>query len=219
LLRAGPNGVFRLVGAVVCFPSGWAPREKLGRTVAEIHGIVPTLNPTLGRQIEGFLGRLDPGSSWERDNWGLSRGAELNRHPYRNLPRLDEATPLEEVFLRVEHQLFFRLPGRSGCCSHLALSLHPLAELMTNPEAAAGLQRALTSMPEGSWCTKGRGYPTPTRRTTRKIEGRVDQGHRELSAAGVRRPSTSRGRTCSLCTRSVAMISSADFSPQQEEAY
>lgn len=157
LLRAGSDGAFRFVGGVVCFPSGWSPREKLGRTVTEIHGVVPTLNPALGHQIEAFLGRINPGSGWERANWGLSRGAALNRHPGRHLPAIEAGTPFDEIFLRVEHQIFFRLPRTLGLLFGIRLSLHSLGWLMTQPEAVAGLRRALTTMPDSIAAYKGLG--------------------------------------------------------------
>lgn len=147
LLSPGKDGVFRLAGGVVCFPSGWSLPEKMGRTVAEIHGAVPALNQQIGRQVDTFLGRTAPGSAWERANWGLSRGADLNRHPCRHLPELEEDTSLDHVYVRVEHQIFFRLPRTLGILFGIRLSLHPLEQLMVHP-AAAGLRQALESMPE-----------------------------------------------------------------------
>lgn len=147
LLSPSGDGVFRLAGGVVCFPSAWSLPEKMGGTVAEIHGVVPLLNQELGRQIDVFLGRTAPGSAWERANWGLSRGADLNRHPSRNLPELEEDTSLDHVFVRVEHQIFFRLPRTFGILFGIRLSLHRLEELMVHP-TAVGLRQALESMPE-----------------------------------------------------------------------
>jgi len=148
LLKLGEDGIFRLVGGVVCFPSAWSLPDKVGRTVADIHGVVPDLNPELGRKIDAFLQRITPGSAWERANWGLSRGAKLNRHPRLNLPGLDEATPLDQIYVRVEHQIFFRLPRTLGILFGIRLSLHPLGLLATHPTAAVGLRQALETMSE-----------------------------------------------------------------------
>lgn len=148
LLKTDDKGIFRLVGGVVCFPSSWSLPEKMGRAVMEIHGVVPSLNLELGRQIDAFLQRIAPGSAWERANWGLSRGENLNRHPRLNLPGLDETTPLEQIFARVEHQIFFRMPRTLGLLFGIRLSLHCLDQLTTHPPAAAGLRQALETMPE-----------------------------------------------------------------------
>ena len=47
LLAPDAAGEFRLQAGAVVFPSSWALEEKLGRTMDEIHGIVPGLNPAL----------------------------------------------------------------------------------------------------------------------------------------------------------------------------
>jgi hypothetical protein len=132
LLMPDSHGVFRLRGGVVCFPSSWSLEEKMGRTVAEIHNVVPTLNHSLSRQIDAFLHRIAPGAAWERANWGLSNGSNLNRHPKLNLP----------------HQVLFRLPRTLGLLFGIRLSLHPLLELRENLAAAIGLRMALETMPE-----------------------------------------------------------------------
>src|ERR1043165_2672392 len=78
VLREDSNSIYRLIGGAVCFPSAWAMTEKIGKSVEEIHAIVPGLNAALGRAIHSFLSKLVPGEAWERENWGLSADAELN---------------------------------------------------------------------------------------------------------------------------------------------
>jgi hypothetical protein len=147
LLRRGSDSTFRLVGGGVCFPSSWALQDKLGLPVAEVHGVVPGLNAALGRQIDRFLEGLAPGAAWERENWGLSRDAELNHHPRRRLPRLDASVTLDTAWLRIEHQAFVRLPRTGGVLFGIRLSLHPLRAVAATPLAAQGLARALATMP------------------------------------------------------------------------
>src|SRR5438034_8163832 len=88
LLRADDQGVYRLIAGAVCFPSGWSLQGKLGKTIDEIHAIVPGLNAALARQINAFMAKLAPGALWERENWGLSADTELNHHPSRPLKKL-----------------------------------------------------------------------------------------------------------------------------------
>jgi len=148
LLRADAQGSFRLVGGVVCFPSSWAVGEKMGLNVTEIHGVVPQLNSSLDSQIGSFLRRLAPGRLWERENWGLSPDAELNRHPARGLPGLSASAQLATTWLRVEHQAFASLPGTQALLFAIRLSVHLLGEVAQNPAAARGLARALATMPQ-----------------------------------------------------------------------
>jgi hypothetical protein len=72
----------------------------------------------------------------------------LNRHPKRALPALVETTPLEQIYVRVEHQIFYRLPRTQGLLFGIRLSLHPLNEIMMNPKAADGLRQAIETMPK-----------------------------------------------------------------------
>ena len=148
LLALEPADTVRLVGGCVCFPSSWSLEEKIGHPIEAIHEIVPGLNATLGAQIHGFLAKLRPGVAWHRSNWGLSRTAELNQHPARRLPRLDDTIRLDEVWLRVEHQALLALPRSKGILFGIRLALHPLADVCADRALASRLVRALGTMPE-----------------------------------------------------------------------
>lgn len=155
LLVPDAGGVFRLRGGALCFPSHWDLRSKLGRTVAEIHQPVPALNSTLGRSIDGFLSKIRPGISWERHNWGLSRSPELNQHPERNLPRLDESVNPEEIWWRLEDQSLVALPNSGGVLFGIRVSVHPLKVVLDHPAAREGLRQAIRSMPDEMAAYKG----------------------------------------------------------------
>jgi hypothetical protein len=155
LLRTEASGTARLVGGVVCFPSSWSLEEKIGRPITSIHEVVPGLNDALGSQINSFLVKLRPGVAWSRSNWGLSRTPELNQHPARGLPRLDDQVGLEDVWLRVEHQLLVALPKTSGILFGIRIAHHALAEIQKNELLAQRLAHALRTMPEPVAVYKG----------------------------------------------------------------
>jgi len=155
LMKPDDEGVFRLYGGCVCFPSHWDLHEKLGKPMADIHAPVPGLNETLGRQIDGFLGRIGPGVSWERSNWGLSRSPELNLHPSRELPRLDAGVGLDEVWFRLEEQSLVALPANGGILFGIRLVIRPIGEIKADPAARQGTIRALQTMPEPMAAYKG----------------------------------------------------------------
>lgn len=148
LMKPDEEGVFRLYGGCLCFPSHWDLREKLGRPMADIHAPVPGLNETLGRQIDGFLQRIKPGISWERANWGLSRSSERNLHPSRKLPRLDASVTLDEVWFRLEEQSLVALPKSGGILFAIRLVIRPMREIKADPDTRQGMIRALRTMPE-----------------------------------------------------------------------
>ncbi len=157
LLAPDENGVFTLRAACVCFPSHWDLGEKMGRPLAEIHAPVPTLNATLGRQIDTFLAALKPGVVWERWNWGLAATPERNNHPALGLPRITADTPPDRLWLRVEHQAFARLAGTGGVLFAIRLLIEPLTDVIGEPGAAARLADLLASMPEEVAAYKGLG--------------------------------------------------------------
>lgn len=144
LLTRDSQGI-RLAGACVVFPSSWSLEEKMGQTIEEIHEVVPTLNPALGRQIQTFLEKLKEGTVWTRSNWGLSHSAELNQHPHRRLPRLHAAVHLDEVFFRVEEQALLALPRTHGILFGIRIRMLPLSQFASN--SVEKLRLALQTMP------------------------------------------------------------------------
>ncbi len=148
LLRPGDDGAFRVVAGCVCFPSSWSLAEKIGRSMEFVHGPVPGLNAALGQQINSFLGKMKPGLAWQRLNWSLSRSAELNQHPDRDLPQFDSSVLPEEIYLRLENQVLVKLPVTQGVLFGIRIFIHPLTEVKKNPVVARGLARALKTMEE-----------------------------------------------------------------------
>ncbi len=146
LLSPTDSGAFVLRAGCVCFPSGWALEEKLGRPLEEIHGVVPGLNAAIGAKIHQFLARLKPDAGWFRSNWGLSSSPERNQHPARAVNQLSAATPPESVWLRVEHQVLTGLAG-GGVLFGIRLENVPLTEIHGDDALRRGLQRALATMP------------------------------------------------------------------------
>ncbi len=147
LLKADAAGKIRLLGGCVCFPSSWVLAEKIGQPIEFIHEPVPGLNETIGPQIQTFLARLRPGPAWLRTNWGLARSNELNLHPVRGLPRMDEHTPPSEIWLRVEHQALVALPRSGGVLFGIRIALHSIATVALETDTAHRLARALETMP------------------------------------------------------------------------
>jgi len=147
LLLPDAQEVPHLRAAAVCFPSGWAPEEKLGLPLQAIHGVVPALNATLGDRIQGFLQRLKPGSVYRRENWGLAATPELNLHPARAFPSFQAPFDPTQVWFRVERQAFHRLPTSGAVVFGIRLQIVPLAAFRKHySQHAAGLARGLQTM-------------------------------------------------------------------------
>jgi hypothetical protein len=155
LLRTIGDSQPELVGGCVCFPSSWSFEEKVGHPLDAIHTPVPTFNAQFASPVKQFLARMKPGVSWERINWGLSRTPELNQHPNRRLPRLDASVDMNEVWFRIEYQSLVALPRSNGILFGIRLIIEQLSRLYQDPAFAAGLSRALATMPESVATYKG----------------------------------------------------------------
>ena len=145
-MHPSADGVHRLTGGVVCFPSNWALHDKLGRPMFEVHDPVPGLNEALGRQIETFFTKQGPGADWRRENWSLSRDAELNHHPSRPCRRLDATVTAAEVWLRLEHQLLLKLPRSGSILFGIRMDVVPLTDVIADPTVARRFGRLLATL-------------------------------------------------------------------------
>ena len=147
LCRAVPGGQMSMEAGIVCFPSYWAPEDKIGLPVWDVHAPVPGLNAAIGHKIDHLLKRLPPGSAWLRLNWGLSASAERNQHPLRCPPRLTGLTPIGSIWLRLEYQALLRLPVTGGVLFGIQLYSFSLEALRAKPTTASAIAGQLRSMP------------------------------------------------------------------------
>ncbi|MEY2570372.1 MAG: hypothetical protein QOE63_722, partial [Acidimicrobiaceae bacterium] len=69
LLRPGEDGRFVLVAGCLCAPSHWRLTEKLGKSIAAVHGPVAHYEEDLAAKVDHFLSRLRPGVVVARRNW------------------------------------------------------------------------------------------------------------------------------------------------------
>lgn len=137
---------FRVAGGCVCFPSSWSLAGATGRTLQEVHGIVPGLNEAIGEKIRRFLERLPPRKAFHRANWGMTRTGELNYHPILERERLDDSVSWSELFLRLEHQAFLRL--EKGVVLAVRIEPIPLESIrLENPQVLFDLRNQLATMP------------------------------------------------------------------------
>lgn len=66
LLQPTPDG-HSSVAFMCCFPAGFDPSAKLGKTLVEIHAPVPSYEK-IGASMERFFGKLEVGKSVKRTN-------------------------------------------------------------------------------------------------------------------------------------------------------
>ncbi len=147
LLAPDAEGMLRLRGGALVFPTSWALEEKMGKPLQAIHAPVPGLNSDIGAQLDRMLPRLAPGAAWRRSNWGIAATDELNMHPARALPSPGLPLRPERLWLRVEHQALVALPRSRGLVFGIRIALRRMDEIMAGSAALRrGLARALQTM-------------------------------------------------------------------------
>ncbi|MEM1298413.1 MAG: DUF3445 domain-containing protein [Pseudomonadota bacterium] len=130
------SGEYRLVSAVLCFPSRWLLPEKMGRPMTTIHTPVPEYNETLGRRVNRMFDTLRPERPLVRVNWLVHAVPELHL-PLRHTDKLmASASPEGPFYLRTERQTLVRLPETGAVAFGIKTSVTPI-ECLTPPEAAA----------------------------------------------------------------------------------
>lgn len=141
----GDGGEYRLVAAVLCFPSHWLLSEKIGKPLMAIHEIVPKYGADLGRRVNRLFGMIRAGQPLYRVNWSLKATPEL----FLPARASDPARPLAEdgpIYLRSEIQTFVRLPRTGAVAFGIRTAIAPLTSL-TGEEARA-FATALDAMTE-----------------------------------------------------------------------
>jgi dimethylamine monooxygenase subunit A len=142
--RAGDSYI--LAAACVCFPSRWRLADKIGRSLAEIHGPVPGFADSLGRPVERFFDKITADRPVWRLNWTIHDSPELfqpagaKRPPPRDFAR--------EVFLRVERQTLRRLAQSGDVLFTIRTYITPLGEIAKDADTARRLAAAIENLPE-----------------------------------------------------------------------
>jgi hypothetical protein len=148
---------YRLVAAVVCFPSHWRLADKLGQPLDLIHGPVPGFAERLATTVDRFIVNLKVERPVWRANWSLADTPELFRPP-QHRPRAKSIAAEhagEQVWLRVERQTLRRLPRTRDVLFTIRTYVEPLARVIDTPEAARALAARLAELPDAMAAYKG----------------------------------------------------------------
>lgn len=136
------SGEYKLVGAILCFPSRWLLSEKLGRPMTIIHDPVPDYDDALARRVNRIFEIVDEDRPMVRVNWLVHADPELflplGRETKLNLPPPRSSG---ELYLRTERQTLVRLPQSRAVAFGIKTSVTPIERL--SADEAAGLYHAI----------------------------------------------------------------------------
>ncbi|MDO9415181.1 heme-dependent oxidative N-demethylase family protein [Pararhizobium sp.] len=161
IMRRKETG-WHLVAGYVAFPSSWRLVEKFGRSMDEIHDVVPgfqggTRNAEL---INRMFDSLQVGRLVRRFNWSINPDGELYHPRSKALGAVPGVEPLRlnDAFVRVERQTLCKLPGSGDIVFTIRIYTDPLAMLESHADGAriaTALADQLTELDQEQTAYKG----------------------------------------------------------------
>ncbi len=151
-----PNASGELSAQVlsVCFPSGWAPEEKVNMTFQEIHEPIPDFDTV--RKASGMIARMiTEKGPFVRHVWSIANTGNLNRHP-SVCPEWDRQI-LDEMWFRCERQVTVPVDGRSALFL-IRVYVVPLKTIFDDTEKKQKIIAAVNSMSDAVLDYKGFHY-------------------------------------------------------------
>ncbi len=130
-----------LVAGVVCFPSRWRLRDKIGLPLGAVHGPVVGYDPVLVNRVDGLLDRLDERIVWRR-NWFIHPDPSLFQpdRPPDGDPVVAGERCGADLHLRSERQTLRRLGGPFALFT-IKIDQAPLDRFVADPDRRRGLAR------------------------------------------------------------------------------
>ncbi|HEY8546351.1 MAG TPA: DUF3445 domain-containing protein [Acidimicrobiales bacterium] len=140
-----------LVAGIVCFPSHWRLRDKIGRPMAEVHAPVPDYDRDLRARVDRFLARLRPGlrHGVVRRNWTVHHRPDLYASdvPPPPDPPVTPDDAAERLWFRSERQTLVRLPRTGAVVFTIRTQQVPLGALADRPGLCRTLHDAVAAWP------------------------------------------------------------------------
>ncbi|GAB4071376.1 DUF3445 domain-containing protein [Ancylobacter sonchi] len=160
LLTPGPAG-YRLVAAVLCFPSAWSLAEKFGQSLDGLHAAVPGYADKMARVMNRIFDNLKVEQPVWRVNWSIYPDAELHHPESKERPRdwFDDPAHLDaSAFVRVERQTLRRLPESGDLLFTVRVHVDPFEAFRRHPdgrELAASLRGHILGLDPAQLAYKG----------------------------------------------------------------
>lgn len=131
----------------VCLPTHWAPRDKVGRSFAEVHGPVADNSLIVGA-ADALVALVTGGDRWERFVWTVTPHPRLHAHPARLDPRGWALTAVADAWWRTERQGFLPVDagaGRQQALFTIHVAVTRLADAAARSDRARRLHDAIAS--------------------------------------------------------------------------
>jgi hypothetical protein len=129
------------------FPSFWSPKEKLGKSLDQMHMPVPKWNDKIGKVITQRMDELPVGAPYERFNWTIT--TETNKFQpckIRNRKTFADPTYIKDnFFVRTERQILYKLEKSKDILFTIRTYLNPISFVETDHSLRIGMRDAILS--------------------------------------------------------------------------
>ncbi|MEE9330535.1 MAG: DUF3445 domain-containing protein [Parvularculaceae bacterium] len=149
-----------LVAASLCFPSSWALKDKIGKSLDLVHAPVPGYQNSMATKVNRMMQIMPADRIVWRMNWSLDEGPDLHRPaPHLHDPWLEaQGDPFQHIFIRVERQTLRRLPETGFVVFTIRIYTDCLGNLKSHPDAgnlAKNLHSQLAALTDDQAAYKG----------------------------------------------------------------
>jgi hypothetical protein len=157
LTRVPGEGVYRLIGAAVAWPTDWRPADKLGLPLRALHAPIAGYEKQLASGVDRFMATLRPGMIYGRCNWFIAptdkRRWLAEGPPHAQFAHVSPGNAGETLFVRSERQTLRRLPRTGAILFTIGVYVEPLGSLP--PEKVAMLARSVETLVTGEGDRRG----------------------------------------------------------------
>ena len=134
------------VAGVVCSPSRWRLREKIGLDMLAVHRPVALYAEHIGAAVDTTLTRLTPEKPIWRSNWTLEDHPALFQPTSPERPLVDHPS---DLWIRIERETLRRLPRTRGILFTIRGFQEPLSTyVQRGPEAVRTLRELVARLPD-----------------------------------------------------------------------
>ena len=129
------------------FPSFWSPKEKLGKSLDQMHMPVPKWNYKIGKVITQKMDELPVATPYERFNWTIT--TETNKFQpceMRNIKTFADPTYIKDnFFVRTERQILYKLEKSKDILFTIRTYLNPISFVEQDHSLRIGMRDAILS--------------------------------------------------------------------------
>ncbi|TVY89513.1 hypothetical protein LAWI1_G002248 [Lachnellula willkommii] len=129
LMKNAETGEYHLQASATLFPAGWKLQERIGSTMANLHGPVPGWKEKMGGAVNRYFDHLSAKTAMERTNLFIQSDPSLfsdapeipTGHEKRKMP--------QDLQVRRERQTFTRLEKTGAVLFTVRTYMQPLEDL------------------------------------------------------------------------------------------